>query len=60
MVLLTAILLAESATKLKECGVHHLSVVHALYGEQDRIKTRDDSADGKDFVRAKVKQLTWL
>jgi hypothetical protein len=58
--LLTAILLAESATKLKACPVHHLSVVHAMYGEQDRVKTSEDSADGQDFVRSKVKQLTWL
>jgi hypothetical protein len=58
--LLTSILLAESATKLKACPVHHLSAVHAMYGEQDRIQTNEEHADGQDFVRAKVKQLTWL
>mmetsp|Transcript_16552 Transcript_16552/g.32311 ORF Transcript_16552/g.32311 Transcript_16552/m.32311 type:complete len:443 (+) Transcript_16552:8-1336(+) len=58
--LLTAILTAESAAMLRACPVHHLTVIHAMYGEQDRIKPQAECKSGQDFVRMKVKQISWL
>jgi len=57
---LTAILAADSALKLKECPKHHHTIIHAMYGEQDRIKSKAESEDGQDFVRVKVASMNWL
>ena len=38
----------------------HLSVVFAVYKEQDRIRTRAEHPYGEDFLRRKLAQLDWL
>merc|ERR1719222_1565165 len=58
--LLSAILAAESAQKLKSCPPHHFTVLHAMYGEQERIKPFADGSDGQDFVNTKCMQMNWL
>jgi len=57
---LTAILAAESALKLKKCPKHHHTIIHAMYGEQDRMKAFEPGSDGQDFVRVKVESMNWL
>jgi len=41
-------------------GPAHLSVVFAMYKENQRIQRAEDAAGGEDFLRRKVHQLRWL
>eukprot|EP00927_Polykrikos_kofoidii_P026852 TRINITY_DN2383_c0_g1_i3.p1 TRINITY_DN2383_c0_g1~~TRINITY_DN2383_c0_g1_i3.p1 ORF type:complete len:494 (+),score=92.34 TRINITY_DN2383_c0_g1_i3:45-1526(+) len=38
----------------------HLTVIFAMYKETGRIKPKAECEHGEDFLRNKVKQLTWL
>lgn len=57
---ITAIQAAESALKLKQCPVHHHTIVHAMYNEGDRMKSKAELETGQDFVRVKVASMKWL
>jgi len=57
---LSAVLMADSALKLRACSPHHLTIIHAMYNEQDRMKAKAECADGQDFIRVKVAQMSWL
>jgi len=59
-VLLSAIGSAESKLKLQKCGPHHMTCVFAMYGEQNRIRTKAEHENGQDLLRMKVMQLEWL
>jgi len=59
-VLLSAVGAAESKLLLKQTGPHHLSCVFAMYGEQNRLRTKAEHENGQDLMTNKVKQLEWL
>jgi len=59
-VLLSAIGAAESKALLKACPPHHMVCIYAMYGEKNRIKTKEEHENGQDFMTIKVKQLEWL
>jgi hypothetical protein len=59
-ILISAVGSAESKLKLRECGPHHMTCIFAMYGEQNRIRTKAEHENGQDLVRNKVKQLQWL
>lgn len=41
-------------------GPAFVSIVFAVYQEHHRIKTRDEHADGEDFLNRKLRQMGWL
>ena len=56
-----AVKLARSKTLLAaRPGSLHVSVVFAMYREQERILTPENHPLGEDFVNTKVAQLRWL
>lgn len=57
---ITAIQAAESALKLRQCPPHHHTIIHAMYNEHERIKSKAELAEGQDFVRVKVGSMNWL
>jgi len=57
---ITAIQAAESALKLRQCPPHHHTIIHAMYGEHERIKSKAELDEGQDFVRVKVASMKWL
>lgn len=59
-VLVSAVGAAESKLLLKQCPAHHLVCVFAMYGEKNRIRTKQEHENGQDFLCTKVKQLEWL
>jgi len=59
-VLLSAIGSAESKLKLKECPPHHMTCIFAMYGEQNRLRSKEEHENGQDLLRNKVMQLRWL
>eukprot|EP00450_Noctiluca_scintillans_P010240 CAMPEP_0194503692 /NCGR_PEP_ID=MMETSP0253-20130528/28521_1 /TAXON_ID=2966 /ORGANISM="Noctiluca scintillans" /LENGTH=447 /DNA_ID=CAMNT_0039345997 /DNA_START=82 /DNA_END=1425 /DNA_ORIENTATION=- len=59
-ILISAVGSAESKLKLRACGPHHMTCIFAMYGEQNRIRTKSEHDNGQDLVRNKVNQLRWL
>mmetsp|Transcript_82579 Transcript_82579/g.238658 ORF Transcript_82579/g.238658 Transcript_82579/m.238658 type:complete len:469 (-) Transcript_82579:283-1689(-) len=59
-VLLSAVGAAESKFLLRLCPPHHLACVFAMYGEQNRLRTKAGHENGQDLLTNKVKQLEWL
>jgi len=59
-ILISAVGSAESKLKLRGCGPHHMTCIFAMYGEQNRIRTKAEHENGEDLLRNKVKQLKWL
>ena len=59
-VLVSAVGSAESKMKIKEVGPFHMTCIFAMYGEQNRIQTKNGHPNGQDFIRMKTKQLEWL
>lgn len=59
-VLVSAVGAAESKMLLRKCGPHHMSCVFAMYGEQNRLRTKAEHENGQDLMCNKVKQLEWL
>jgi len=59
-ILISAVGSAESKLKLKACGPHHMTCIFAMYGEQNRIRSKKDHENGQDLLRNKVMQLQWL
>jgi len=58
---ISAIALADSAKKMQASGKpFHLTIVHAMFGEKDRMASPKDNPDGQDFVRSKKQQIEWL
>jgi hypothetical protein len=57
---ITAIQAAESALKLRQCPPHHHTIIHAMYNEHERIKSKAELEEGQDFVRVKVGSMRWL
>lgn len=59
-ILISAVGSAESKLKLEDSPSHHLTCIFAMYGEQNRIRTKTEHENGQDILRNKVKQLKWL
>lgn len=59
-VVVSAVGSAESKMKMKACGPFHMICIYAMYGEQNRIQTKEGHKNGQDFIRMKAKQLEWL
>jgi len=59
-VLISAVGAAESKMLLKKCGPHHLTCIFAMFGEQNRLRTKAEHENGQDLMTNKVKQLEWL
>jgi len=59
---LLAIKMAISKRLMQSLGgkAVHMSWVVAVYGEQNRILTKQQHDNGEDFVRRKVRQMKWL
>eukprot|EP00931_Biecheleriopsis_adriatica_P084216 TRINITY_DN5796_c0_g1_i1.p1 TRINITY_DN5796_c0_g1~~TRINITY_DN5796_c0_g1_i1.p1 ORF type:complete len:529 (-),score=116.76 TRINITY_DN5796_c0_g1_i1:164-1750(-) len=59
-VLISAIGAAESKMMLRKTGPHHMQCIFAMYGEQNRIRSKDEHENGQNLLVNKVKQLEWL
>jgi len=59
-ILLSAVGSAESKLKLQKCGPHHMTCIFAMYGEQNRLRTKAEHENGQDLLRLKTAQLEWL
>lgn len=59
-VLISAVGAAESKLLLRKCGPHHLTCIFAMFGEQNRLRTKVEHENGQDLMTNKVKQLDWL
>lgn len=59
-ILISAVGSAESKLKLQGCGPFHMTCIFAMFGEQNRIRTKQEHENGQDLVRMKVAQLEWL
>ncbi|MFP4423626.1 MAG: hypothetical protein ACLFP2_00180 [Candidatus Woesearchaeota archaeon] len=56
-----AMKLAESKEKIKRIdNPIHVSVIHAMYHEDVRMKSKQEHPDGEDFINVKNDQLKWL
>eukprot|EP01084_Bolivina_argentea_P272448 463880_1 len=51
---LSLLLLNSSSTKC------HLSVIVPIWGEQNRMQSKQKHKNGEDFIRRKISQLNWL
>eukprot|EP01006_Ploeotia_vitrea_P043833 TRINITY_DN66783_c7_g1_i1.p1 TRINITY_DN66783_c7_g1~~TRINITY_DN66783_c7_g1_i1.p1 ORF type:complete len:458 (-),score=22.28 TRINITY_DN66783_c7_g1_i1:47-1420(-) len=58
--LICAMKSAESYQQLQSCPPCHLTVLFAMYHEQNRIAPAAEGTNGQDFIRNKVKELKWL
>lgn len=59
-IVISAVGSAESKIKLQACGPHHMTCIFAMYGEQNRIRSKKEHENGQDLLRNKVMQLKWL
>jgi hypothetical protein len=59
-VLISAVGAAESKLLLRKTPAHHLSCIFAMYGEQNRLRTKAEHENGQNLMVNKVKQLQWL
>jgi hypothetical protein len=59
-VLISAVGAAESKLLLRKCGPHHMTCIFAMYGEQNRLRTKGEHENGQDLMNVKVMQLLWL
>jgi hypothetical protein len=59
-VLLSAVGAAESKILLGQCGPHHMTCIFAMYGEQNRLRTKAEHDNGQNLMVNKAKQLAWL
>ena len=59
-VVVSAVGSAESKILMRKCPPHHLTCMWAMYGEKNRIKTKDVHENGQNFMVNKLKQLDWL
>jgi len=59
-VVVSAVGAAESKIMMKKCKPHHLTCMWAMYGEKNRIKTKEEHENGQNFMVNKIKQLEWL
>lgn len=59
-VLVSAVGAAESKLLLKKTGPHHLTCIFAMYGEQNRLRTKSEHENGQNLLVNKTKQLEWL
>lgn len=60
VVVISAVAAAESKLMLKKCPPHHLTCMWAMYGEKNRIRTKEEHQNGQNFMVVKLKQLDWL
>ena len=60
-VFLEALSIAASKVLLSKYeSPFHVTIVWAMYGETDRMKTKDEHDHGEDALRMKIAQLNWL
>merc|ERR1719443_1583493 len=59
-VVVSAVGAAESKIQMRKCPPHHLTCMWAMYGEKNRIKTKEEHENGQNFMVNKLKQLDWL
>jgi len=59
-ILISAVGSAESKLKLQKCGKFHMTCIFAMFGEQNRIRSKKEHENGQDLMRMKVAQLKWL
>lgn len=59
-ILISAAGSAESKLKIKACGPHHMTCIFAMYGEQNRLRTKAEHENGQALLQNKVAQLQWL
>jgi hypothetical protein len=59
-VVVSAVGAAESKIQMRKCPPHHLTCMWAMYGEKNRIKTKEEHENGQNFMVNKIKQLDWL
>merc|ERR1712070_211877 len=59
-VVVSAVGAAESKILMRKCPPHHLTCMGAMYGEKNRIKTKEEHENGQNFMVNKLKQLDWL
>lgn len=59
-ILISAVGSAESKLKIQGSGPFHMTCIFAMFGEQNRIRTKSEHENGQDLVRMKVEQLKWL
>merc|ERR1712070_729381 len=59
-VVVSAVGAAESKIQMRKCPAHHLTCMWAMYGEKNRIKTKEEHENGQNFMVNKLKQLDWL
>jgi len=59
-VLISAVGAAESKLLLKKTPPHHMVCIFAMYGEQNRLRTKAEHENGQNLLCNKVKQLKWL
>jgi len=59
-VVVSAVGAAESKLFMRQCPAHHLTCIWAMYGEKNRIRTKEEHENGQNFMVAKTKQLEWL
>jgi len=59
-VVVSAVGAAESKILMKKCPPHHLTCMWAMYGEKNRIRTKEEHENGQNFMVNKLKQLDWL
>ena len=57
---LTVILAVSKQQVMTLDGPLHYSVVFAVYGEVNRLKTKAEHPNGEDFLMTKARQLDWL
>jgi len=60
VVVLSAVGAAESKLLMKKCPPHHLTCIFAMFGEKNRIRTKEEHPNGQNFMVNKIKQLEWL
>jgi len=59
-VLISAVEAANSKMMLRKTEPHHMTCIFAMYGEQNRIRSKDEHENGQNLLLNKVKQLEWL
>ena len=60
-IFLEALSIASSKVLLSQCKTPvHVTIVWAMYGETDRMKTKGEHPHGEDALRVKIAQLNWL
>merc|ERR1719411_2274714 len=59
-VAIQAVINAESKEKMRTCPPCWLSVIFPMYHEQNRVQPSSVHKNGQNFLRNKMRQLTWL